>query len=124
MGDEDFRCVLKSYNEAHSIEALERVYECLMLKRYITNIPGCLKYCLEEISSKSDFKYTSFFVFTDGLDKRFVYTQKNTWDSDIFYTKSNSFAFIFLLSQSLTNKNKIFLNEIWNIFKKLRNKNR
>ena len=123
MGDEDFRCVLKSYNEAHSIEALERVYECLMLKRYITNIPGCLKYCLEEISSKSDFKYTSFFVFTDGLDKRFVYTQKNTWDSDIFYTKSNSFAFIFLLSQSLTNKNKIFLNEIWNKFIKETKKN-
>ena len=116
MGDEDFRCVLKDYNEPHSIEALERVYECLILKRFRTNIPGCLKYCLEEISSKSNFKYTSFFIFTDGLDKRFIYTQKNTWDTNIFYKKTNSFGFIFLLSSILTIKNKEFLNEIWNTF--------
>ena len=116
MGDEDFRCVLKNYNEPHSIEALERVYECLILRRFRTNIPGCLKYALEEVSSKTDFKYTSFFVFTDGLDKRFVITQKNTWDSDIFYKKSNSFGFIFLLSSVLTSENKTFLNEIWNQF--------
>ena len=118
MGDEDFRCILKDYNEPHSMESLERVYECLMLKRFRTNIPGCLKYCLEEICSKSNFKYTSFFIFTDGLDKRFIYTQKNTWDSNIFFNKYYSFGFIFLLSSVLTNENKEFLNGIWNSFLK------
>ena len=116
MGDEEFRCVLKDYNEPHSLEALERVYECLFLKRFRTNIPSCLKYSLEEISSKSGFKYTSFFIFTDGLDKRFACTQKNTWDSNIFYKKSNSFGFIFILSSILTKKNKEMINEIWNTF--------
>ena len=114
MGDEEFRCVLKDHEEPHSIEALERVYECLMIKRFRTNIPGCLKFSLEEI--KSNFKYTSFFVFTDGLDRRFIYTKHNTWDNNIFYKRSNSFAFIFLLSSILTKKNKEFLNEIWNSF--------
>ena len=116
MGDEDFRCVLKDYNEPHSVETLEKVYECLMLRRFRTNIPGCLKYCLEEICSKSKFKYTSFFIFTDGLDKRFIYTQKNTWDTNIFYNKYYSFGFIFLLSSVLTIENKDFLKNIWNDF--------
>ena len=116
MGDENFRCILKDYNEPHSIEALERVYECLLLKRFRTNIPGCLKYCLEEIIFESGFKNTSFFIFTDGLDKRFICTQKNTWDIHIFHKKTNSFGFIFLLSSILTKKNKDFLNEIWNNF--------
>ena len=116
MGDEDFRCILKDYNEPHSVETLEKVYECLMLRRFRTNIPGCLKYCLEEICSKSNFKYTSFFVFTDGLDKRFIYTQKNTWDVNIFYNKYYSFGFIFLLSSVLSKENKDFLNNIWNNF--------
>ena len=91
MGDEDFRCVLKDYKEPHSLEVLERVYECLMLKRFRTNIPSCLKYSLEEVCISSEFKYTSFFILTDGLDKRFIYIQKNTLDSNIFYTKANSF---------------------------------
>jgi len=116
MGDEDFRCVLKDYNEPHSVEALERVYECLMLGRFRTNIPACLKYSLQEVRSKSLFKNTSFFVFTDGLDKRFIYTQRNTWASNIFNNKANSFAFIFLLSSVLTNGNKEFLNGIWDTF--------
>ena len=116
MGDEDFRCILKDYNEPHSKEALERVYECLILRRFRTNIPSCLKYCLDEISSKSNFKHTSFFIFTDGLDKRFTFTQKNTWDSFIFNKKTNSFGFIFLLSSILTNKDKNLLHEIWNKF--------
>ena len=112
MGDEDFRCVLKDFNEPHSVEALERVYECLILKRFRTNIPACLKYCLEEISSKS----TCFFIFTDGLDKRFTYTQEKTWDYYIFHEKTNSFGFIFLLSNILSDKDKKFLNDIWNNF--------
>ena len=116
MGDEEFRCVLKAHNEPHSIEALERVYECLMLRRFRTNVPGCLKYCLEKICPKSNSIYTSFFVFTDGLDKRFVYTQKKNWDSNIFNKASNSFGFIFLLSSILTNENKEFLKAIWNTF--------
>ena len=116
MGDEEFRCILKDYNEPHSIQALERVYECLMLKRFRTNIPGCLKFCLENLSSGSEFNYTSFFIFTDGLDYRFIYSQKSTWDSSIFYKESNSFCFIFLLSSVLTEKNKDFLKEIWNSF--------
>ena len=116
MGDEDFRCELKSYDEPHSIEALERVYECLMLKRFRTNIPSCLRYCLEEICPKSNFKYNSFFIFTDGLDKRFIYTQKNTWDTNIFYKKTNSFGFIFLLSSILKINDKDFLKQIWNKF--------
>ena len=118
MGDEEFRCVLKDHNETHSIEVIERVYECLMLRRFRTNIPGCLKYCLDEICSKTDFKYNSFFIFTDGLDKRFIYTQKNIWDTNIFYKKANSFGFIFLLSSILTKDNKDFLNKIWNNFLK------
>ena len=116
MGDEEFRCVLKDYRKPHSIEALQRVYECLVLRRFRTNIPGCLKYAIEEISNKSDFKYSSFFIFTDGLDKRFVYTQKNTWDSHIFYKKSYSFGFIFFLSSILSKNQKEFLNQIWETF--------
>ena len=60
MGDEDFRCILKDYKEYHSVEALERVYEGVILKRFRTNIQGFLKYCLEEICSKCDFKFISF----------------------------------------------------------------
>ena len=116
MGDEEFRCVIKDYNEPHSIEALERVYECLMLKRFRTNIPGCLRYCLEEICNKSKFKYKSFFIFTDGLDRRFLCTQRNTWDTYIFNKSSNSFGFIFFLSSFLTEENKIFLINIWETF--------
>ena len=116
MGDEEFRCVIKDYNEPHSLEALERVYECLILKRFRTNIPACLRYCIEEVSSKSNFKYTSFFIFTDGLDKSFIYTQKNTWDAYIFHKRYNSFGFIFLFSSVLKSKNKEFLNEIWTTF--------
>ena len=116
MGDEEFRCVLKDYKKPHSIEALQRVYECLILRRFRTNIPGCLKYAIEEISNKSEFKYTSFFIFTDGLDKRFAYTQKNTWDSHIFNKKSNSFGFIFLLSSILSDDQKKNLYQIWDKF--------
>jgi len=71
---------------------------------------------LEELSSKSGFKYSSFFVLTNGLDKSFIYTQKNTWDTNIFNKKNNSFGFIFTLSSILTKENKEFLNEIWSTF--------
>ena len=123
MGDESFRCVLKDYNEPHSKKVLEKVYECLMLRRFRTNIPGCLKYSIEEISVKSHFKNISFFIFTDGLDKSFAYTQKKTWDYYIFNKKSNSFAFIFLLSSVLEKNDKEFLDGIWKEFLKESNNN-
>ena len=116
MGDEEFRCILKDHRKPHSLEALERVYECLMLRRFRTNIPGCLKYALEEVNKNSDFKNTSFFIFTDGLDKRFIYTQKNTWDLHIFFKKSNSFGFFFFLSKVLEKNEKEFLYQIWDTF--------
>lgn len=87
MADEEFRYSLKDKNELHSIEALERVFKILMTWRFRTNIPSCYEYSLEKLCSKSSFKYSSFFVLTDGLDKDFVYTQKNSWDTNILNKK-------------------------------------
>ena len=79
-----------------------------MIRRFRTSIPACLKFSLEELSSKSGFKHSSFFALIDGLDKSFIYTQKNTWDTNIFNKKNNSFGFIFILSPILTKENKDF----------------
>ena len=38
FGEEDFKIIMKQFDEEHSLLILQQVYECLMMKRYRTNL--------------------------------------------------------------------------------------
>ena len=42
FGEEDFKIIMKQFNEEHSLLILQKVYEVLMMKRYRTNLASVI----------------------------------------------------------------------------------
>ena len=76
FGDENFKIIIKQYQEKHSILILQQVYECLMMKRYRINLASAFNFAKISklfINNNLDFyKYYKdrvIYLITDGLDE-------------------------------------------------------
>ncbi len=48
IGDSSFKIMIKSLEESHSEEILQRIMECIFISRYKTDLDTCLKYAIDK----------------------------------------------------------------------------
>ena len=114
IGDSSFKIIIKSLEEPHSEEILQRIMECMFISRYKTDLATCIKYAIDKFPHNS--KNRVFYTITNGMDPEL--RKINRWKEAIFNCKDNSFSFIFIESRVLKPKQKQFLTEkIWNPFR-------
>ena len=114
IGDSSFKIIIKSLEESHSEEILQRIMECIFISRYKTDLATCLKYAIDKFPH--NLKNRVFYTITNGMDPEL--RKINRWKEAIFNCKENSFSFIFIESRVLKPKQKEFLTEkIWNPFR-------
>jgi len=88
FGDEDFKIIMKQFDEEHSLLILQQVYECLMLKRYRSNLASVVLFAQKNsqfIGSYNKNKNNFYenhpeqviYIITDGLDEEL--TCINEW---------------------------------------------
>ena len=100
IGDSSFKIIIKSLEEPHSEEILQRIMECIFISRYKTDLATCLKYAIDKFLH--DLKNRVFYTITNGMDPEL--RKINRWKEAIFNCKENSFSFIFIESRVLKPK--------------------
>ena len=70
VGDSQFECTLKPFDKDHSMENLQKVLDCLFIKRFIGKNANSLQYALK--LTKANSYYRVILIFTDGLDEDFL----------------------------------------------------
>ena len=116
VSDEKFKIILKKFDEPYSKESLQKVLDCLLIRRYRTKIASSFKFAekLMEYPNKDERPYRAIFIFTDGLDETLV--QKELWTYNIFNNEKLSFGLFFVKSIYLKEQNLEFVEEIWKDF--------
>ena len=105
VGDSGFKVVLKELDEEHSIENLQKVLDCIFIRRHYTNVASCIKTAIDKFKTLNKNSHRVFLMFTNGLDEEFTLYEQ--WKNSIFVNKNHSF--IFILSKN--NKNHEEINE-------------
>ena len=114
IGDSNFKIIIKSFEEPHSEEALQRIMECIFISRYKTDLATCIKYAIDKFPHNC--KNRVFYTLTNGMDPELK--KINRWKEVIFNNKENSFSFIFIESRVLKPKQKQYLTEqVWEPFR-------
>ena len=66
VGDSQFECTLKPFDVEHSMEYLQKVLDCLFIKRFIGKNANAIQYALKY--TKANSLYRTILMFSDGLD--------------------------------------------------------
>ena len=125
IGDCHFKAIIKDFNEPHSKEIIKRIFECITIERYRTNIASCAKVALDKFPIINENNQRIFYFFTNGLDDE--YKLYDEWNKEIFDKDNNFFSFLFYLpSDEIKEKNDFTyileqLNEFSIKFNKKRN---
>ena len=113
ISDENFRTVIKDFNEQHSIKVIQRIRDCAMIPRFKSNYASNLKYAIDNLKyNNSKRNQRAFFLFSDGLNENLKLTK--SWAELILNKENDSFGFIFIKSHDLI-KPQIWEN-VWNNF--------
>ena len=126
FGEEEFKIIMKQFEQEHSLLILQKVYECLMMKRYRTNLASVIyfaknntKFVEEKNNSYNFYKNHPeqiIYIITDGLDEELkcIYKWKN-----IIKNEQIKIGFIFnqpnKIEEIITNnekKNDLLINDI------------
>ena len=103
VGDCHFKAIIKDFNEPHSIEIINRIFECITIERYRTNIASCAVVALDKFPKVKKNNKRVFYFFTNGLDDE--YKLFDEWNREIFSDKKSSFSFLFFLPFDDKNNN-------------------
>ena len=117
VGDSQFECTLKHFDEEHSMENLQKVLDCLFIKRFIGKSANAVQYALKY--TKTNSTYRTILLFSDGLDEDFLLI--DAWKNRLFTNNNFSFGFFFINSETICNKHSQELDYIklkWDEFKK------
>ena len=114
IGDNGFKVVLKDIDEEHSIENLQKVLDCIFIKRSETNIASCVKTAIDKFKTLNKDSQRVFYIFTNGLDEE--YALYDQWKDRILNNPNHSFAFIFSKSKFANNEQSEFLTQFWEKF--------
>ena len=114
IGENGFKVVLKDLDDEHSLENLQKVLDCIFIKRGETNIASCVKTAIDKFKTLNQDSQRVFYIFTNGLDEEFaLYDQ---WEERILNNPKHSFTFIFSKSESINNEQSEFLTQFWEKF--------
>ena len=61
FGDEDFKIIMKQFEEEHSLLILQQVYECLMLKRHMTNLASVVWFSQKNFQFIGSYNINNFY---------------------------------------------------------------
>ena len=117
VGDSQFECTLKPFDKEHSMENLQKVLDCLFIKRFIAKNANGIQYALKY--TKANSTHRVILMFTDGLDEDFLLIQ--SWKDKLFINPNYSFGFFFINSENVCNKHSEDLDYLkvkWDEFKK------
>ena len=117
VADSQFQCTLKPFDVKHSIKYLQKLLDCLFIKRFIGKNANAIYYALNFIKNNTTNRV--FLMFTDGLDEDFLLSQ--SWKDKLMYNKNFSFGFFFINSENIIKNHSEEFNYLktkWNIFKK------
>jgi len=123
VGDSQFECTLKPFDVEHSMENLQKILDCLFIKRFIGKNANAIEYALKY--TKANTTYRVILMFTDGFDEDFLLI--DSWKTKLMYDPNVSFGFFFINSETICNKHSEHLDYMkvkWDDFKKeIRNSN-
>ena len=117
VADSQFKCTLKPFTKEHSVENLQKVLDCLFIKRFIGKHANDIQYSLNFIKPNTTFR--TILLFSDGLDEDFLLYE--SWKNKLNIYTNYSFGFFFINSEIICNKhpNELdYLKSKWELFKK------
>ena len=114
VGDGEFKAIIKDFNEEHSEKIIKRIYDCIVIQRYRTNIASCLKVALDKFRKLKECKRRIFYIFTNGLDDE--YHLYNEWNKEIFHCKNCFFSFLFYLPKLENQEDSNYVSENLKLF--------
>lgn len=132
VADKNFKCIIKKFDEVHSPKCLQKIFDCLLIKRFRTKLASSVKFAIDYMKfsnnnnndneQKEDRPYRAIFVFSDGLDEHLVLT--HSWMEKVFTDENLSYGFIFIKSSKLIDKNLSIVENVWNTFENEINRNK
>ena len=119
ISDDNFKRIIKKYDEPHDKYELQKIYECYMISRYRTNLAKSIKFGIDHLKFDKNMtdngnSNTAYFIFTDGMDENLYFGKE--FKDNLFNCKNLSFGFVFIKSSLLTDEQKLILQNLWNKF--------
>ena len=99
------------------MENLQKILDCLFIKRFIGKNANAIEYALK--FTKVNSTYRVILMFTDGLDENFLLIE--SWKNRLINNLNYSFGFFFINSENICNKHSEELDYLkvkWEDFKK------
>ena len=126
-GDSQFHFIVKNFDTNHSMEVIQKIFECLFIKRFITKTVNSLEYAFRNTNPNSI--YRTFLYFSNGLDEDFILEEEwkklfNNYNNNFL---KNSYGFFFITSHNLFENHKddyLKITQIWEKFEtEMKNEN-
>ena len=95
VGDCEFKAIIKDFNEPHSKEIIKRIFDCITVQRYRTNISSCAKVAIDKFPIINEKNQRVFYFFTNGIDDEYILYDE--WNKEIFDKENHFFSFLFYL---------------------------
>lgn len=117
VADKNFRFILKPFTENISLLVLQRVLDCLFIKRFRTNLADTLHHAIEFMKCPyPDRTQRAFFLFSNGIDDNLVMAQ--SWKESILNNPNFSFGLYFVKSKLLDDSKYSSILSMWDHFSK------
>ena len=112
FADYKFQYIIKEFNEPHSEEIFQRIYDSITVKRFATKIADVCYF----IKKKTVFfrENKAIFIISNGLDPKLKFPHQ--W-LNLFNNEKESFGFYFISSPEIPIKNIPVIEKIWKEFK-------
>ena len=116
IADKNFKAIIKPFEEPHSALCLQRICDCLLIKRHRTNLASSIKLAIDSMkwTNNKNIKHRAIFAFTDGLDEQLILTKE--WSQKILCHENLSIGFVFVKSSQLVEDNLEFVENVWKTF--------
>jgi hypothetical protein len=126
VADGKFKVILKQFEDPYSFEILEKVYECLMIRRFRDHLSNFQKFAKETYMFSKGYKKENnpkfykdhpkkvIITITDGLDEELKLTKE--WNNLIFNDPNTSFGFIFCKFIIEDINDKMEIEKLWKVF--------
>ena len=99
VAESQFACTLKPFDVDHSFIYLQKVLDCLFIKRFIGKNINWISYAMNKTGASS--LYRTILVFSNGMDEDFNLIDE--WQEKIFNNPNYSFGFFFINSVEMCN---------------------
>ena len=113
IGDSGFKVVLKNLFDEHSNENLQKVLDCIFIKRYKTKLFSCIK-AINNYKVLDNDSHRIFYIFTNGLDEDFGLIEQMR--DRAFLNEKNSLVFIFSKFENIEKEKSDILTDLWTKF--------